>query len=111
MDWLEIVLSVIVFIAGGLVAYFGTKSSVTAMVSYLIAQAEKTALSGAEKMQLVVGQLYEQIPTVFKQIFTREVLEKIAQMVFDYMKDYALTWAEKQDIKREEAKELENAEE
>lgn len=105
MDWLEIILSVVVFVVGGLVAYFGTKSSITTMVSYLIAQAEKTALSGAEKMQQVVGQLYEQVPVVFKQIFTKNMLEKIAQTVFDYMKDYALSWAEKQDAKREETKE------
>ena len=99
MDWLEIVLSVIVFIVGGLVAYFGTKSSITAMVSYLIAQAEKTALSGSEKMQLVVSELYARVPAILRQLFTPEVLQKLAQTIFDCMKEYALAWAVKQDEK------------
>ena len=102
MDWLEIVLSVIVFIVGGLVAYFGTKSSITSMVSYLIAQAEKTALSGSEKMQMVVSELYKKVPAMLRQLFTPEILQKLAQTIFDCMKEYALTWAEKQDEKTDE---------
>lgn len=97
MDWLDIVLSVIVFIVGGFVAYFGTKSSITSMVSYLIAQAEKTALSGSEKMQLVVSELYSKVPAVLRQLFTPEILEKLAQKIFDCMKEYAIEWANKQD--------------
>ena len=99
MDWLEIVLSVIVFIVGGFVAYFGTKSSITSMVSYLIAQAEKTALSGSEKMQMVVSELYKKVPAMLRQLFTPEILQKLAQTIFDCMKEYALAWAEKQDEK------------
>lgn len=97
MDWLEIILSVIVFIVGGFVAYFGTKSSITTMVSYLIAQAEKTALTGSEKMQLVVSELYAKVPAILRQLFPPEVLQKLAQTIFDCMKEYALAWAEKQD--------------
>ena len=101
MDWLEIILSVIVFIVGGFVAYFGTKSSITAMVSYLIAQAEKTALTGSEKMQLVVSELYAKVPAILRQLFTPEVLQKLAQTIFDCMKEYAIEWANKQDEKEQ----------
>lgn len=110
MDWFEIVLSVIVFIVGGFVAYFGTKSSITSMVSYLIAQAEKTALTGSEKMQLVVSELYTKVPAVLKKLFTLETLEKIAQAIFDCMKEYAIEWANKQDEK-EQADAMNNIEE
>ena len=97
MNWISIVLGIAVFIVGGLVAYFSTKSSLTSMVSYLIAQAENTALTGSEKMAQVVAILYDKVPDIFKKILTKDTLEKIAQTIFDYMKEYAKTWAKNQE--------------
>lgn len=102
MDWLYIVFAVIVFVIGGLTAYFKTKSSITDMVSFLIAQAEDTALSGSEKMQQVVSILYSKVPPVFRSVLTTDVLEEIAQRIFDYTKKYAVAWAEKQDNDKKE---------
>lgn len=99
MDWLNIVLGITVFVVGGLAAYFKTKSSITAMVSYLISQTENTTLTGSEKMTEVVAQLYDKVPAALKTVFTKNTLEKIAQKIFDYMKEYAVSWAEKQDSK------------
>lgn len=101
MNWIYIVLSILVFVIGGLTAYFSTKSSITSMVSYLIAQAENTDLNGSEKMKYVVAKLYENVPSVFKSILTEEALEEIAQKVFDAMKEYAISWANKQDSEDE----------
>lgn len=102
MDWINIILGIIVFIVGGLAAYFGTKSSIISMVAYLIAQAENTTLIGSEKMAQVVDILYSNVPAVFKSILTKSTLEEIAQKIFDYTKEYAKTWAKKQDETKKE---------
>ncbi len=69
--------------------YEKVKGDSTAAVSGLIATAEETGLVGTEKMQLVVGWLYDMIPAVFKKTLNKEALQALAQRIFDYMKKYA----------------------
>jgi hypothetical protein len=62
-----------------------TKLSVTFISD---AELNKT-ISGVEKMRLVVSWLKNATPRLFRIVFTDEVLEKIAQNVFDDMRKYA----------------------
>ena len=83
--------------------YQKTKGKATASVSALIAMAEETGLPGKEKMAQVVAQLYEVIPAPFKSIATPEMLEKLAQWIFDYMKKYALAYIDTHENKNDNA--------
>ena len=92
MDYVEIinivayVLCVVLF---ALALFFRVKGKTVGAVSELIAMAESTELLGHEKMALVVSNLYDRVPAAFRGILTKEVLEKIAQGIFDWMRKYA----------------------
>lgn len=80
---LFVLLTVAVF---GWGLYQQVKGNSVAAASEFIAMAQKTGLLGHEKMALVVNWLYERIPIPLRSIFTRAVLEKLAQGVYDSMK-------------------------
>lgn len=86
---LEIVVVVICAITYGFMLFFKVKGNVLGAVSELIALAEASGLTGAEKMAQVVEALYAKIPAPLKKIFTQDRLEKIAQTIFDWMRKYA----------------------
>lgn len=86
---LEIVVVVICAITYGFMLFFKVRGNVLGAVSELIALAEASGLTGAEKMAQVVDALYAKIPAVLKKIFTPERLQNIAQTVFDWMRKYA----------------------
>lgn len=94
------VLTVLVF-AWGL--YEQVKGKAAASASAFIAQVESSGLVGKEKMALVVDWLYDMIPAPFKRILNKEVLEKLAQTIFDYMKKYANAYIEAKNGKGKEA--------
>ena len=79
------------------------KGNAAAASSELIAQAQLTGLLGSEKMALVVGQLYDMIPTPFKTFLNKEVLQNLAQRIFDYMKKYANAYIDSQNGKGKDA--------
>ena len=66
------------------------KANLTGHVAKYIRDAEGHAdLSGEEKMALVVGWMKDFIPRAFSVVFSDEVLEHIAQNIFNDMKKYA----------------------
>ena len=69
--------------------YFKVKGNVVGAVSELIALAEATGMTGADKMALVVTGLHEKVPGVLKGVLHKERLESIAQCIFDWMRKYA----------------------
>lgn len=69
--------------------YFKVRGNVLAAVSELVATAEKTGLTGPEKMEQVVAGLYEKVPVPLKKILTEERLRDIAQGIFNWMRKYA----------------------
>jgi len=82
-------LVVLCSISIGVILYFKVKGNLLAVVSELIALAEATGLTGAEKMAQVVNGLMELVPMVLRKVLTAEKLEVIAQYVFDWMRQYA----------------------
>lgn len=86
---LEIIVVVICAITYGFMLFFKVKGNVLGAVSELIALAEASGLTGAEKMSQVVNGLYEKIPAPLKKIFTPDRLQSIAQTIFDWMRKYA----------------------
>lgn len=86
---LEIVVVVICAITYGFMLFFKVRGNVLGAVSELIALAEASGLTGAEKMAQVVQALYAKIPAPLKKIFTEGRLQKIAQTIFDWMRKYA----------------------
>ena len=86
---LEIIVVVICAITYGFMLFFKVRGNVLGAVSELIALAEASGLTGAEKMSQVVNGLYVKIPAPLKKIFTPERLQSIAQTIFDWMRKYA----------------------
>lgn len=86
---LEIIVVAICAITYGFMLFFKVRGNVLGAVSELIALAEASGLTGAEKMAQVVNSLYTKIPVPLKKIFTPERLQKIAQTIFDWMRKYA----------------------
>lgn len=55
----------------------------------LIAEAETKPLTGAEKMKWLVETVYDTTIPLAKAYFTRDRIQKLAQMIFDYIRSYA----------------------
>lgn len=92
MSFLQIAdIILIVLCVGGYAAqmYFKVRGNVLAAVSELVATAEKTGLTGPEKMEQVVAGLYEKVPAPLKKILTEDRLRDIAQGIFNWMRKYA----------------------
>ena len=90
INWVEIVLGVLVFVAAGVGSYFKAKGNVTTLTVELIKNAETIVDAiGKEKMAMVVAGLADYVPSFLKGIITRERLENWAQSIFDNMRKYA----------------------
>ena len=94
MEIIEIIIVLLCVSAYGFMLYFRVKGNLVGAVSELIALAEKTGLSGSEKMAQVVDALYCKVPAWLRKIFTKERLQDIAQWIFDWMRKYADTYVE-----------------
>ena len=51
--------------------------------------AEKTGLTGSEKMAQVVAEMYKKVPNSLKKVLNEKQLEMIAQWIFNWMRRYA----------------------
>lgn len=92
MNILEIIVVIICAIIYGFMLYFKVKGNITEGISELIALAEKTGLPGNEKMSQVVDEMYKKVPMGFRKILNKKELEKLAQLVFDWMHKYAYSY-------------------
>lgn len=70
-------------------AYNKTKFELVSYVAELIAVAEKTGLTGSEKMARVVTEMYKKVPNSLKKVLNEKQLEMIAQWIFNWMRRYA----------------------
>lgn len=91
VDLIVVILCVVTY---AVMMYFKVKGNVLEAVSELIAMAETTGLSGNEKMKQVVGQLMEKIPAPLRKFLSEEVVRKLAQYIFDWMRKYADNYLE-----------------
>lgn len=95
IEVIEIIIAALCVITYAFMLYFKVKGNVVGAVSELIALAEKTGLSGTEKMAQVVDGLYAKVPAFLKKILSKDRLQDIAQWIFDWMRKYADTYVEK----------------
>ena len=87
---LQIILESIVLIAVLLLmGFLKLKEELSVDIVKLIAEAETKPLTGAEKMKWLVETVYDTTIPFAKAYFTRDRIQKLAQMIFDYIRKYA----------------------
>lgn len=95
----ELIINVILMVAIVAVSVFAALKKMGATIpekaAYLIAKMAELDILGPEKMQRVVGELYDNIPDFMKAYFTKAKLQSIAQNIYDKMKQFSVTEAEK----------------
>lgn len=93
MDWVKIILTVLLVIAGYLVEYFKTKTQLIEKAKTAINQAEQmyedTTKAGGQKMMWVVNELYAITPAILKPFITKDLLQDWVQKAFNAMAVYA----------------------
>ena len=90
--------------------YNKTKSELLLSVAELIAAAEETGLTGAEKMAGVVAVLREKVPKFLRKVLNEKQLEMVTQWIFNWMRRYALAYMNAlQKDNKEDANEQMNA--
>lgn len=103
-DVLGIAAVLIALLLGVLAFYFRAKGNAVEMIAELIALAEQEAgKTGPEKMGMVVDWLYDTVPAAFRGILTKEVLQRIAQGVFNWVRRYAMEYLAKKQKPPEES--------
>lgn len=100
---IDLVVIIVCIVTYAVMMYFKVKGNVLVAVSELIALAESTGLTGTEKMNSVVQQLMLKIPAPLKKILSEKVVRKIAQYIFDWMREYADNYINAKKEKGEEA--------
>ena len=89
-ETLKIIIECVALIATLLIMGFLKLKETTELdIVRLIAEAEKLNRPGAEKMQWLVETVYDAMVPIAKAYFTRERIQKLAQMIFDYIRKYA----------------------
>lgn len=89
-ETIKIILECVAVIAVLLIMGFLKLKETTELdIVRLIAEAEKLDRSGAEKMQWLVSTVYDAMAPIAKAYFTRDRIQKLAQMIFDYIRSYA----------------------
>ncbi len=91
---IDIVIAAVCVIGYAVMLYFKVRGNVVEAVSELIAAAEATGLCGSDKMARVVAELANLVPAPFKAILSEKILQRIAQHIFDWMRQYALNYIE-----------------
>ena len=93
--WTTIIEIVIIIAAMLAVGFVRLRSVMNVDIVNLIAEAEKMAVPGAEKMQWVVGKIYNSLSALARAYFTKERIEAIAQKLFDTIRAYADKYKER----------------
>ena len=86
---LNIVLIVLTIISTFIGYYFKIKEKILKEINGMINDAEDGTTIGSDKMQSVVDNLYKLVPAPYKGILNKNVLEKMVQMAFDKIEEYA----------------------
>ena len=92
MDFNEI-LNIVLVILGVVITfvtyYFKVKNKLQDAVNRSINNAEQEGVSGEDKMNQVVNDLYSLVPIAYKGIFNKEFIQKLVQKAFDKIEEYA----------------------
>lgn len=92
--WITILELIVIVAMCLVVGALRLKSMLIISIEELIAQAENKALTGTQKMQWVVSQIYCELKPIAKVYFTTERIQSIAQAVFDRVRRYANKYIE-----------------
>lgn len=93
---LNIILVVLTVISTFVGYYFKVKEKITKEINKYINEAEDGSTVGAEKMEIVVNNLYSLVPAPYKGILNKNVIEKMVQLAFDKIEEYV----KKQEVKK-----------
>ena len=92
MDFNEI-LNIVLVLIGVVITfvtyYFKVKNKLRDAVNGSINNAEQEGVSGEDKMNQVVNDLYSLVPIAYKGIFNKEFIQKLVQKAFDKIEEYA----------------------
>ena len=92
MDFNEI-LNIVLVVLGVVITfvtyYFKVKNKLQDAVNGSINNAEQEGVSGEDKMNQVVNDLYSLVPIAYKGIFNKEFIKKLVQKAFDKIEEYA----------------------
>ena len=92
MNWNEI-LNIVLVVLGVVITfvtyYFKVKNKLQDAVNGSINNAEQEGVSGEDKMNQVVNDLYSLVPIAYKGIFNKEFIRKLVQKAFDKIEEYA----------------------
>lgn len=92
MNWNEI-LNIVLVVLGVVITfvtyYFKVKNKLQDAVNGSINNAEQEGISGENKMNQVVNDLYSLVPVAYKGIFNKEFIRKLVQKAFDKIEEYA----------------------
>lgn len=92
MDFNEI-LNIVLVVLGVVITfvtyYFKVKNKLQDAVNGSINNAEQEGVSGEDKMNQVVNDLYSLVPIGYKGIFNKEFIRKLVQKAFDKIEEYA----------------------
>lgn len=87
--WATILEIIVIFAAMLIIGFLRLREAMNIDIVNLIAEAEKMAVSGEEKMKYVVGRIYTSLSAIAQAYFTKERIESIAQKLFDKIRAYA----------------------
>ena len=88
-ELLNIVLVLIGVVITFVTYYFKVKNKLQDAVNGSINNAEQEGVSGEDKMNQVVNDLYSLVPIAYKGIFNKEFIQKLVQKAFDKIEEYA----------------------
>ena len=92
MNW-NVILNIVLVVLGVVITfvtyYFKVKNKLQDAVNGSINNAEQEGVSGEDKMNQVVNDLYSLVPIAYKGIFNKEFIQKLVQKAFDKIEEYA----------------------
>lgn len=86
---LNIVLIVLTIISTLVGYYYQIKNKISKEINNFINDAEDGESLGVDKMNTVVDNLYKLVPVAYRGILNKSVLEKMVQLAFDKIEEYA----------------------
>ncbi len=101
-----IVFAIVSVAIGFIATYFKTHAKLSEKVTSFISEAEKTytdVKTGGQKMQFVIGKLYDLIPAAVRPFLPQSLIETLVQGIFDKVDDYAQQQLDKSTAKIEES--------
>jgi hypothetical protein len=90
---MQVLIPILTIILGAASLYYRENEKLRDSSIKYIAQAESlykdTTKAGGQKFEWVVDTLYNIVPTPFKIIITKKIIEKVVQSTFDELEEYA----------------------